>query len=176
MDDTKKLFCNISSNYEGSNKPLENDKGIWKIGKSSFNETVQNSGVQWRSKGDKTFLKREGSSARRIVRRNTLSGGVLMRDVELNKLVHSEAQKQPQISKTDAAVYVKCQSLSPGITGMPKFGGRMAGNTNIGSPNRKVEWPLKRIGSVTSRGVLSKVNLPRNKERSFNYLCLKRNK
>lgn len=175
MGDTKRLFCNISSNYEGSNEPLENDKGIWKIGKSSFNETVQNSGVQWRSKGDETFPKHESSSARRIVRRNTLSGGLLMRDVESNKLVHSEAQKQPQISKTGAATYVKCQSLSIGITSMPKFGGRMSGNTNTGSANRKMEWPLKRIGSVTSRGVLSKVNLPRNKEMSFNYLYLKRN-
>src|SRR5688572_10423458 len=101
MDDAKRLFCNISSNYEGLNEPLENYKGILKIGKPSFNQTVQNSGVQWRSKGDKNFLKCEGPSGRRIVRRNTLSGSVFKRDVESNKFVHNEAQKQRPISKTD---------------------------------------------------------------------------
>lgn len=165
MDDTKLLFCNISSDYEDLNEPLENDKGIWKIRKSSFSQTVQTLGFQWRLKEDKNFLKCEGSSARRVSRRNTLSGGVFMRDVKSNKLVHSEAQKQPQISKPDAAVYVKFKSLSLGITSMPKFGGRsLAGNTNTGCPNRKVEWPLKRTGSITSYGVLSKVNLTRNEE------------
>lgn len=61
MDDTKILFFNVSSNYEVLNDPLGNCNGPLKIRKSSFNQTVQNSAVERRLKGDKNFDKCEGS-------------------------------------------------------------------------------------------------------------------
>jgi len=82
-----------------------------------------------------------------------------MRDVESIKSVHCQARNQPKICKTDASVYAKFQSFSLEITSMPKFGEGMACNTNNDCPNWKMEWPLERIASTTSRGAFSKVKL-----------------